>query len=569
MKKYIAIITIAFICGVSLITYKFNYAREISENKTTKIKNSNTLSMMLETGYKTGEYVAATAESYPTEGYLFNEEMSKCENGSRVIWNEETNRIQMIGKISDKCYVYFDKYNLAIINDLSSSVTTSSITVTADVTVGSNSIVKYYFSINDGNYVETSTSSYTFNNLSLKTKYTIKVKVIDSIGKESKVFSKDITTSSYMVPSITSITTSTTSNSITIKINGKNGTGTISKYYYSKNNGSSYTSSTSNSYTFTGLSVGTYYIKVYVKDNNGYSSSVSSKTVVISNPTMADYIKSLYTGTQGVNDIYYHNSSLNNGAGDNSYRYSGDDPNNYVCFGSTASSCPVDNLYRIIGVIDGKVRLIKFDYANSNLLGTDGDYDSSTYSTSVYDYYKGSFSTVNRYYWNKNAANTWSESSLNTINLNKNFLSKIGSTWANKIASTTWKVSGSAKLYQGNPSSVLEKENASTTTYTSKIGLMYAGDYGFATDKSYWTTSLSDFNTASVRSSNWMFSGLLEWTITRDSSATRYSYIIRDIGYLNYDSVDNSFAVRPVFNLNTNVQYSSGTGSKSNPYRIN
>ena len=431
------------------------------------------------------------------------------------------------------------------------------------------SIVKYYFSINDGNYVETSTSSYTFNNLSLGTKYTIKVKVIDSIGKESKVFSKDITTSSYMVPSITSITTSTTSNSITIKINSKNGTGTISEYYYSKNNGSSYTSSTSSSYTFTGLSVGTYYIKVYVKDNNGYSSSVSSKTVVISNPTMADYIKSLYTGTQGVNDIYYHNSSLNNGAGDNSYRYSGDDPNNYVCFGSTASSCPVDNLYRIIGVIDGKVRLIKFDYANSNLLGTDGDYDSSTYSTSVYDYYKGSFSTVNRYYWNKNAANTWSESSLNTINLNKNFLSKIGSTWANKIASTTWKVSGSAKLYQGNPSSALEKENASTTTYTSKIGLMYAGDYGFATDKSYWTTSLSDFNTASVRSSNWMFSGLLEWTISRDSSATRYSYIIRDIGYLNYDSVDNSFAVRPVFNLNTKVQYSSGTGSKSNPYRIN
>ena len=279
---------------------------------------------------------------------------------------------------------------------------------------------------------------------------------------------------------------------------------------------------------------------------------------------MADYIKSLYTGTQGVNDIYYHNSSLNNGAGDNSYRYSGDDPNNYVCFGSTASSCPVDNLYRIIGVIDGKVRLIKFDYANSNLLGTDGDYDSSTYSTSVYDYYKGSFSTVNRYYWNKNAANTWSESSLNTINLNKNFLNKIGSTWANKIALTTWKVSGSAKLYQGNPSSVLENENASTTTYTSKIGLMYA-----ATDKSYWTTSLSDFNTASVRSSNWMFSGLLEWTISRDSSATRYSYIIRDIGYLNYDSVDNSFAVRPVFNLNTKVQYSSGTGSKSNPYRIN
>ena len=61
-----------------------------------------------------------------------------------------------------------------------------------------------------------------------------------------------------------------------------------------------------------------------------------------SNQTLAEYIKSQYTGTQGENSLYYHNSSLTNGAGDNSYRYAGANPNNFVCFGSDVSPCPTD-----------------------------------------------------------------------------------------------------------------------------------------------------------------------------------------------------------------------------------
>ena len=96
-----------------------------------------------------------------------------------------------------------------------------------------------------------------------------------------------------------------------------------------------------------------------------------------SNQTLlADYVISQYTGTQGENSLYYHNSSLTNGAGDNSYRYAGasESVNNFVCFGSTTNPCPTDNLYRIIGVFEDKVKLIKYDYATSALLGTNGDY---------------------------------------------------------------------------------------------------------------------------------------------------------------------------------------------------
>ena len=163
-------------------------------------------------------------------------------------------------------------------------------------------------------------------------------------------------------------------------------------------------------------------------------------------PTLADYVISQYTGTQGENNIYYHDSSLANGAGDNSYRYAGasESVNNFVCFGSTTSPCPTDNLYRIIGVFEDKVKLIKYDYATSALLGTNGDYNGS--NTPDTEYYKGSLTTINTYNWNYKAAyspsNTWSTSLLNKINLNTNYLNNIGTTWSNMIEDATWKVSG-------------------------------------------------------------------------------------------------------------------------------
>ena len=42
-------------------------------------------------------------------------------------------------------------------------------------------------------------------------------------------------------------------------------------------------------------------------------------------PTLAEYVISQYTETQGDNALYYHNSTLANGAEDNSYRYAGGD----------------------------------------------------------------------------------------------------------------------------------------------------------------------------------------------------------------------------------------------------
>lgn len=281
-----------------------------------------------------------------------------------------------------------------------------------------------------------------------------------------------------------------------------------------------------------------------------------------------------------VSKIYYHDSTLANGAGDNSYRFAGasDQVNNFVCFGSDAATCPTDNLYRIIGVINDKVKLIKYDYATSTLLGTDGDYSGS--DTPDTNYYKGSLTSINTYYWNKTTnTSTWSESNLNKINLNTNFINNIGMTWANKIVTTTWKVGGNTfdNIGSSVPSIAYQNEivaPAENTTYDAKIGLMYASDYGFAASPSAWTTTLynydgNDANGTSIETINWMHMGYVDLTISRDSDDSNYVFYVEIDAYMDSYGVSDGRGVRPSFSLETSVTYVSGDGTQNSPIRIN
>ena len=318
------------------------------------------------------------------------------------------------------------------------------------------------------------------------------------------------------------------------------------------------------------------------------SSGLSAKVMIQKEPmvnSLASYITNLYTGTQGENSIYYHDANLTNGAGDNSYRYAGasDQVNNYVCFGSSTTPCPADNLYRIIGVFGDKVKLIKSDYATSALLGADGDYSKMYTANISWDNsnYKGNnLANVVVYNWNKSNQNTWSLSNLNKTNLNTNFITKIGAEWAAKIAETTWKVGGNTysniysqpakTAYQNeivNPVTTNTTDNA--TTYSAKVGLMYVSDYGFAASPSAWTANLNTYNEEAIKNVNWMYMGLWEWTISRFADDAYGVFPVSYAGYVCDYFANSAFAVRPVFYLSSSVNYVSGDGAKNSPIRVN
>ena len=524
-----------------------------------------------------------TYEESDSNSYVFNNLKDTTEYKIKVKVLDSYGRYstEFVKAISTETYI------LPSITSVTPTTKYNQISVSVVGANGTNNISKYYYSINDGAYTESTNSSYTFTGLNEKTNYSIKVKVVDTLGKESNVYSLSVTTDAYVLPRVTNVSTSSTDSSITINVSASGGTENVVKYYYSKDNGSNYVESTSSSYTFNNLtSDATFYVKVYVKDSNNRTSSVSA-TSIRTNIKLYNYIKSKYT-SQGANGLYYHDSSLTNGVGDNSYRYAGANPNNYVCFGSTTTPCPTDNLYRIIGVFGDKVKLIKSDYATTALLGGDGDY-SKMYTANNLDNsaYKGNnLANVAAYNWNKSNQNTWSLSNLNKTNLNKNFITNIGADWAAKIAETTWKVGGNTwanigtqpakTAYQNeivNPVTTNSQDNA--TELKAKIGLMYVSDYGFAAAPSSWTTNLGFYNIEAIKSVNWMYMGLVELTISRIAGYSDRVFGIDNTGIVGGINVAigglaiYAHAVRPVFSLTSSVNYVSGSGTATDPIVVN
>ena len=102
---------------------------------------------------------------------------------------------------------------------------------------------------------------------------------------------------------------------------------------------------------------------------------------------------------------------------------------------------------------------------------------------------------------------------------------------------------------------------------TSKIGLMYASDYGFAASPSTWTTNMDSYD-SSIASVNWMYMGLLEWTMTPCSSNSRRVFILYDDGYVGYDYADYENGARPVLYLKASTLYAGGTGTKASPITL-
>ena len=551
-KKYIVMFSVLILSVVIYICIP-KTKEEVDDKTKPNVNTNGFLTLMLE--QDDGSYQKTTSNTWPGDGYAFNNELSGCERGGELVYDRETNIVKLISGGSDKCYVYFDKYNVAKITNVTSTKTTNSVTLTVTTEAGENEVDKYYFSKdNRSSYVESSTNTYTFSNLNYGTTYTFKVYAKDTLGYETNEKTVQVTTNAYVNPTVNSITvTDTTTSSISISVSASGGTNSVATYYYSINNGA-YSSSSSNTKTFTGLSKGTTYtIKVYVKDTNGVDSEIKAITAITEelpltfadncresgSNTLACYIAKLYT-SQGVNGIYYHDANLENGAADNSYRYAGANPNNYVCFGSDVTPCPDDNLYRIIGAFDDNddseynVKLIKAKY-----IGNDS--------------------------WDFGHGNIWNNSDIKT-KLNTTYYNSLSNVWQNKIATYTWYVGG----YSTNSATPKTFYNAesSGTTWIGKIGLIYVSDYGYAASNNYWTLNMNSFY--ETLNSDWVFIYWQDWTITRNSSTNNQVFFISDEVSIYSSYIDNDVRnYRPAFYLTASTTYVSGSGTSSDPIRIN
>ena len=109
MKKKVIIISFLLITIILLTSFKKEVKTNNFVNNEINKKNNSLLSMMLETNIGSGEYEVSNDSSWPSSGYQFNAELSKCENGGVIVWNEDTGAISVRVSKTDKCYAYFDR----------------------------------------------------------------------------------------------------------------------------------------------------------------------------------------------------------------------------------------------------------------------------------------------------------------------------------------------------------------------------------------------------------------------------------------------------------------------------
>lgn len=123
-----------------------------------------------------------------------------------------------------------------------------------------------------------------------------------------------------ILPTITASITEVTDSTITINSTSNKGTFDVNKYYYSKDNGTTFTESKSNTYTFSSLDDSTTYnIAVYADDTKGNKSTIykltgttkSSKPVI--NSATIDYYNTdeasiyfniTYTSKDTITEVY-------------------------------------------------------------------------------------------------------------------------------------------------------------------------------------------------------------------------------------------------------------------------
>ena len=272
---------------------------------------------------------------------------------------------------------------------------------------------------------------------------------------------------------------------------------------------------------------------------------VQEEPIVASLGNFAEYITTkVYTGTDGENDLYYHDADLANGAQDNSYRYSGANPNNYVCFGAEGEDCQdVNNQYRIIGVFDNQVKLIK----------------STNYGS---------------YVWDADNVNIWDETTKPDIyiSLNATYYGTLTDEWQNLIDQThIWQVGGMAWSATNTAKQYYDTEIKNQTGYaeTMAVGLMYVSDYGYGADPSKWTTALFEDNYGTY---NWMYLGDdWEWLISYNTEISNYVFSVNSFegGSVYNGSVIYAAAVRPSFYLSSSVEFSGGSGTSADPFILN
>ena len=312
---------------------------------------------------------------------------------------------------------------------------------------------------------------------------------------------------------------------------------------------------------------------------------------------LSSYITNLYnnaTKTAVINNsITYQYDTKNSLMKDvgNNIRYYGASPNNYIYFNcsnysnQSSSTCET---WRIIGVFDGKIKLIRnesigeYSWDNKNVsTGAENDYGKNDWTDArlmkLLNPGYESKTTGGSLYYNAKSGNCYSGQSNATKACNFTSTGIKNATTRNLISDTIYYL-GVHNSFSVYPNQIYEKERGTTvysgrpTEWTGKIALAYPSDYGYAADLGKCSQNLNNYNNSTCTSNNWMKAIVAPnygWLLTPRSGIASNVWYVYSSGGVYYNSyVYNAYGVAPVLFLNSDANVKSGTGTSSDPYQI-
>ena len=345
---------------------------------------------------------------------------------------------------------------------------------------------------------------------------------------------------------------------------------------------------------------------------NNFTTSITAEVtqgalpgVVTENVKAVDFITNLYTSAtktpKTVNSIEYNLapsvSLMNDRLGSVStlidsgnIRYYGSSPNNYIYFNcddytnQTSSTCET---WRIIGVFEGKVKIMRGSQIGSLAWDQDKNIDSSK-TTYDNDWSTSSLQVLlNTSYLNRTANVTYySGSRGTTTTIVSTSTIGIKDSTRDMISESMWYLRGwnSSSVYSDQiynyerTTGSVYNETTRDKSWTGKIALAYPSDYGYAADLSQCTIQLSSYNDSTCTSNNWMKTiitnngGNPGWLLTSHSGYSYYAWLVYSSGNVrdyNYTGTYDAYGAAPVLYLNSNISIKEDTnGTTSNPFKL-
>ena len=328
-----------------------------------------------------------------------------------------------------------------------------------------------------------------------------------------------------------------------------------------------------------------------------------------------------------INYYYASSESLMQDVGNN-IRYYGANPNNYIYFNcddysnQTADTCEV---WRIIGVFDGKVKIIRntsigtysWDTSartensgrgynqwgengnnkgadlmkllnpgysdNTGLISRPGGGGGSGSGGSTGGSSSGSSTQSilvnNSLYYNAGSGTCYNDWSNVTISCDFTKIGLKNDQTRNLISKTLYYLGGysstqvySDQMYEYERGTKLGANPYASSTWEGYIALPYASDYGYAADFNSCTLKLGSYNNTSCTSTNWMKSILsTSSNLLPPNPDDSYSIwgVISGYNTYSYSTVFPARGVAPVLYLDSNIMIDNKTtGSSTDPYKL-